>query len=226
VKDLNLIKIQYTLPASVYAFGIFTLFWLLQSLYGIKIHMPKIMHKSSRNIPELTGSKSDPWFSISSNTNGACETRKVLLSYMACNELFNWLKRDLTVLTISLYIHHIRSLACDGVSPNLPCRNISLCVVCDDQYLVFSKVYCILIKFRSFTCSSLLICCGMGDSGKPHHMEVTLCDEYILHNVHQPSFEDTNGLIRIRISRKNRQHNGQIKKVQKNTQRSSKRSQR
>jgi hypothetical protein len=26
VKDLNLIKIQYTLPASVYAFGIFTLF--------------------------------------------------------------------------------------------------------------------------------------------------------------------------------------------------------
>jgi hypothetical protein len=39
-----------------------------------------------------------------------------------------------------------------------------LCVVCDDQYLVFSKVYCILIKFRSFTCSSLLICCGMGGS--------------------------------------------------------------
>jgi hypothetical protein len=26
----------------------------------IKIHIPKIMHKSSKNIPELTGSKSDP----------------------------------------------------------------------------------------------------------------------------------------------------------------------
>jgi hypothetical protein len=47
-------------------------------------------------------------------------------------------------------------------------------------------------------------------------------DYQTLHNVHQPSFEDTNGLIRIRISRKNRQHNGQIKKVQKNTQRSTK----
>jgi hypothetical protein len=53
-----------------------------------------------------------------------------------------------------------------------------LCVVCDDQYLVFSKVYCILIKFRSFTCSSLLICCGMGDSGKPHHMQVTFIWRY------------------------------------------------
>ena len=46
--------------ASVYTFGIFTLFLLLQSLYGIKIHIPKIIHKSSRYIPELTGSKSDP----------------------------------------------------------------------------------------------------------------------------------------------------------------------
>jgi hypothetical protein len=44
---------------------------------------------------------------------GAYESRKVLLSYIACNELFNWLKRDLTVLIISLYIHDIKSLAYD-----------------------------------------------------------------------------------------------------------------
>jgi hypothetical protein len=31
----------------------------------------------------------------------------------------------------------------------------------------------------------------------------------------QEEFEDTKGVIRIRISKKNRQHNGQKKKVQK-----------
>jgi hypothetical protein len=46
--------------ASVYTFGIFTLFLLLQSLYGIKINIPKIFHKTSWDIPELTVSKSDP----------------------------------------------------------------------------------------------------------------------------------------------------------------------
>ena len=35
-------------------------------------------------------------------------------------------------------------------------------------------------------------------------------------------FEDTKGVIRIRISKKNRQHNGQKKKVQKDKQRSTK----
>jgi hypothetical protein len=35
-------------------------------------------------------------------------------------------------------------------------------------------------------------------------------------------FEDTKGVIRIHISKKNRQHNGQKKKVQKNKQRSTK----
>ena len=37
----------------------------------------------------------------------------------------------------------------------------------------------------------------------------------------QEEFEDTKGVIRIRISTKNRQHNGQ-KKVQKDKQRSTK----
>jgi hypothetical protein len=35
-------------------------------------------------------------------------------------------------------------------------------------------------------------------------------------------FEDTKGAIRIRISKKNRKHNGQMKKVQKDKQRSTK----
>ena len=35
-------------------------------------------------------------------------------------------------------------------------------------------------------------------------------------------FEDIKGVIRIRISKKNRQHNGQKKKVQKDKQRSTK----
>ena len=38
----------------------------------------------------------------------------------------------------------------------------------------------------------------------------------------QEEFEDTNGVIRIRISKKNRQHNGQKKKLQKDKQRSTK----
>ena len=38
----------------------------------------------------------------------------------------------------------------------------------------------------------------------------------------QEEFEDTKGVIRIRISEKNKQHNGQKKKVQKNKQRSTK----
>jgi hypothetical protein len=38
----------------------------------------------------------------------------------------------------------------------------------------------------------------------------------------QKEFEDTKGAIRIPISKKNRQHNGQKKKVQKDKQRSRK----
>jgi hypothetical protein len=38
----------------------------------------------------------------------------------------------------------------------------------------------------------------------------------------QEGFEDTKGVIRIRISKKNGQHNGQKKKVQKDKQRSTK----
>jgi len=38
----------------------------------------------------------------------------------------------------------------------------------------------------------------------------------------QEEFVDTKRLIRIRISKKNRQHNGQKKKVQKDKQRSTK----
>jgi hypothetical protein len=36
----------------------------------------------------------------------------------------------------------------------------------------------------------------------------------------QDEFQDTKGVIRIRLSKKNRQHNGQKKKVQKDKQRS------
>jgi len=36
---------------------------------------------------------------------------------------------------------------------------------------------------------------------------------------HEEVFEDTKGVIRIRKSKKNRQHNGQKKKVQKDKQR-------
>jgi hypothetical protein len=39
---------------------------------------------------------------------------------------------------------------------------------------------------------------------------------------YQEEFEDAKGVIRIRISKKNRQHNGQKKKVQKDKQRSTK----
>ena len=38
--------------------------------------------------------------------------------------------------------------------------------------------------------------------------------------INDEDFEDTKGTIRIRISKKNRQHNGQIEKVQKDKQRS------
>ena len=38
----------------------------------------------------------------------------------------------------------------------------------------------------------------------------------------QEDFEDTKGVIRIRISKKNRQHNDQKEKVQKDKQRSTK----
>ena len=38
----------------------------------------------------------------------------------------------------------------------------------------------------------------------------------------QEEFEDTNGVIRIRILKKNRQHNGQKKKDKKDKQRSTK----
>ena len=38
----------------------------------------------------------------------------------------------------------------------------------------------------------------------------------------EEELEDIKGVIRIRISRKNRQHNGQRKKVQKDKQRSTK----
>jgi hypothetical protein len=38
----------------------------------------------------------------------------------------------------------------------------------------------------------------------------------------QEEFEDTKGVIRIRKSKKDRQHNGQMKKGQKNEQRSTK----
>jgi hypothetical protein len=38
----------------------------------------------------------------------------------------------------------------------------------------------------------------------------------------EEEFEDTKGAIRIRLSKKNRQHNGQKEKVQKDKQRSTK----
>lgn len=50
--------LQFT--AADYTYGISKLFFLLPSLYGIQIHIPKTMQKSSINIPELTGSKSNP----------------------------------------------------------------------------------------------------------------------------------------------------------------------
>ena len=40
--------------------------------------------------------------------------------------------------------------------------------------------------------------------------------------INDEDFEDTKGTIRIRISKKNRQHNGQKEKVQKDKQRSTK----
>ena len=43
-----------------------------------------------------------------------------------------------------------------------------------------------------------------------------------IQRVLKEEFEDTKGAIRIRISKKNRQHNGQKKKVQKDKQRSTK----
>jgi hypothetical protein len=43
---------------------------------------------------------------------------------------------------------------------------------------------------------------------------------YCCTSLEQEEFEDTKGVIKIRISRKNRQHNGQKKKVQKDKQRS------
>ena len=53
----------------------------------------------------------------------------------------------------------------------------------------------------------------------------TYCNDasfcFCLHCIYIEKFEDTKGAIRIRISKKNRQHNGQ-KKVQKDKQRSTK----
>ena len=43
-----------------------------------------------------------------------------------------------------------------------------------------------------------------------------------LGDLNKEEFEDTKGVIRIRQSKKNRQHNDQKKKVQKDKQRSSK----
>jgi len=43
-----------------------------------------------------------------------------------------------------------------------------------------------------------------------------------VNGLHKKEFEDTKGVIRIRKSKKNRQHNGQMKKVQKDKQRSTK----
>jgi len=40
--------------------------------------------------------------------------------------------------------------------------------------------------------------------------------------IYKEEFEDTKGTIRIRISKKNRKHNGQKEKVQKDKQRSTK----
>ena len=44
----------------------------------------------------------------------------------------------------------------------------------------------------------------------------------IEYSLFQEEFEDTKGVIRIRISKKNRQHNGEKKKIQKDNQRSTK----
>jgi len=41
-------------------------------------------------------------------------------------------------------------------------------------------------------------------------------------HVYREEFEDTKGVIRIRISKKNRQHNSQKKRVQKDKRRSTK----
>jgi hypothetical protein len=48
----------------------------------------------------------------------------------------------------------------------------------------------------------------------------TTCDEVIAVYSHNEEFEDTKGAFRILISKKNRQHNGQKEKVQKDEQRS------
>jgi hypothetical protein len=48
------------------------------------------------------------------------------------------------------------------------------------------------------------------------------CQTKYLHLCLQEEFEDTKGTIIIRISKKNRQHNGKKKKVQKEKQRSTK----
>ena len=54
-------------------------------------------------------------------------------------------------------------------------------------------------KIRSLTCCALLACRGVWDLRKPHYKS-------------HDGFEDTKGVIRIRKSKKDRQHNGQKKK--------------
>ena len=54
----------------------------------------------------------------------------------------------------------------------------------------------------------------------------TYCNDasfcFCLHCIYIEKFEDTKGAIRIRISKKNRQHNGLKEKEQKDKQRSTK----
>ena len=54
----------------------------------------------------------------------------------------------------------------------------------------------------------------------------TYCNDasfcFCLHCIYMEKFEDTKGAIRICISKKNRQHNGQKKKEQKDKQQSTK----
>jgi hypothetical protein len=88
------------------------------------------------------------WFSISSNTNGACESRKVLPSYIACNELFNWLENRFSYHMIFVSFNSNWSFWW-----RLSFHSFGLCVVCDDKYIAFCIVYCILNYTISFTCS-------------------------------------------------------------------------
>jgi hypothetical protein len=129
-------------------------FWWRPSFHSFVVCGPVIYVETCEKLHlQLT----HEWFSISSNTNGACESRKVLLSYVARNELFNWLKRVLTVLIIyegcevfeNRFTYRIIFVSFNS-NWSFPWRpsfhSFVLCVVCDAQYLVFCIVYCILIK--------------------------------------------------------------------------------